>query len=218
MSKEKILISSYILFLVTLLSCGMYIQYLRHIPPTIVTKNKIITKTIEVQPKGVLLSVVLKDLQKDLQINYSFLSQNQQQEILNAVIESSNKFKINPLIVYSLISVESSFRWWITSPVRTVVGSDKKKHRVSAIGLMSVIWTIHGKALVENNIIQKESELREIKGNVRAGSFILADMIKRYKGLNKGLQHYFGISPYAKVYLRKIKNKFGSLAYNKIKE
>ena len=220
MTKEKILVSSYVLFLVTLLSCGMYIQYLRHVPPKVITKYKTVTKTIEVQPKGVLLSVVLKDLQKDLQTNYSFLSQNQQQEILSAIIESSNRFKINPLVVYSLISVESSFRFYIRSPERIVVGSDGKKHKDRAIGLTSIVYSIWNKPLKENNIISTKTELYQIKPNILAGTFILSVLKKRYKSdIDKALKAYFGLnSKYASTYLRKIKNKFGSLAYNKIEE
>ena len=205
-----------IILLITLGVSGIYINYLNHKEPLIITKVKVVNKIVEVAPKGVLLSVVLADLQKDLQSNYSFLSQNQRQEILNSIIKSSNEFNINPLVIYSLISVESSMRWWVVSPTRTVMGSDKKKHKSNAKGLMSVIWSIHGKALVDNNIIQKESELREINGNIRAGSFILSDMIKRYKGLNQGLRHYFGVSPYSKTYLRKIQRKIGSLVWFKM--
>ena len=218
--KTNISIITNIIIIFALVSSVIYIDKIRNQPPEVVTKTRIVTKTIEVQPKGVLLSVVLKDLQKDLQTNYSFLSHNQQLEILSSIIESSNRFKINPIIVYSLVSVESSFRFYIRSPERLVVGSDGKKHKDRAIGLTSIIYSIWGKALKENNIISTKTELYQIKPNILAGTFILSVLKKRYKGdIDKALKAYFGLnSKYASTYLRKIKNKFGSLAYNKIKE
>ena len=209
-----------IILLVVLGMSGIYINYLLKLPPKVITKTKTLTKTVVKEPQGVLLSVVLSDLQKDLQTNYSFLSQNQQQEILKAIIESSNRFKINPLVMYSLISVESSFRFWIVSAERTVTGSDGKKHKDRAIGLTSVIWNIWDKQLKENNIISTKTELYQITPNILSGTYILSVLRDRYKGdMDKAIRSYFGLnSKYSQIYLRKIKAKFGSLAYSKIKE
>ena len=192
-------------------------NYMKHHP---IIKNKLVyTPVIEYKnKKGVIVDITYQTLANDLKVNYSFLSKSQQEQILNAVKQASVKYSINPLVIYSLISVESSFRFWVVSPRRLVVGSDKKKHYDNAIGLMSVIWSIHGKSLIKNKIITKKSELREIQGNIKAGSFILTSMIKKYKGLDNALRHYFGISPYAKIYLKKIQQKVGSLVWIKIKE
>ncbi len=209
-----------LIYTITILAGGMYIKFLQSTKPVVLTKYKTVTKTVVKEPQGVLLSVVLSDLQKDLQTNYSFLSQNQQQEILKAIIESSNRFKINPLVMYSLISVESSFRFWIVSAERTVTGSDGKKHKDRAIGLTSVIWNIWDKQLKENNIISTKTELYQITPNILSGTYILSVLRDRYKGnMDKAIRSYFGLnSKYSKIYLRKIKAKFGSLAYSKIKE
>lgn len=187
--KNKIVLVAYVLVISALIGSITYIDKIKNQPPEVITKTRIVTKTIVKEPKGVLLSVVLKDLQKDLQTNYSFLSQNQQQEILSAIIESSNRFKINPLIIYSLVSVESSFRFYIRSPERFVVGSDGKKHKDRAIGLTSIIYSIWNKSLKENNIILTKTELYQIKPNILAGTFILSVLKKRYKGdIDKALK------------------------------
>ena len=208
---------AFIILIVVLIISWVYITHLQKLPPRIVTRYKTVTKTIVKQPENMLLSVVLKDLQKDLQANYSFLSQNQQQEILTSIISSSKEFNVNPLIIYSLISVESSFQFYIQSPTRTVVGSDGKKHKDRAIGLMSIIYSIWDKELKANNILSTKTELYQIAPNVRAGTFILALLKKRYKGNTvKALMHYFGKSNYAKTYQLKIRTKIGSLVEKNI--
>jgi len=207
-----------ILLFVTLLVGGMYIQYLQTIPPKTVTKVVTKEKIVIKKPKGVLQSILQIDLRNDLAKHYSYLSSAQQDEILTAILQSSKEFKINPLVTYSLASVESDFRFWIVSSERIVVGSDGKKHRDRAIGTTSVIYSIWGKLLKDNNILTTKTELYQIAPNIRAGAFILATLKTRYKGdINKALKSYFGKSAYAKVYLRKIQRKVGSLVWSKIK-
>jgi len=213
--KTKTLIT-YILFTVVLAGSWSYIKYLQTLPPIIKTVTKTVVKRVEVAPKGVLSTVVLDDLKNDLTSNYPALSINQKAEILTAILKSSKEFNISPLVIYALIATESSFRFYAISPTRTVTGSDGKAHKDNALGLMSIMWTIHNKSLIANNIISRRSELRQITPNIRAGTFILAKMIKQYKGIDNALRHYFGISKYAKIYLRKIQRKVGSLAWNKI--
>ena len=211
--KTKII---YLVNIFTIVAVIVYVTHLKNQPPGINTITKTVVKTVEVMPKGVLSTVVLDDLKNDLTSKYPALSINQKAEILTAILKSSKEFSISPLVIYALIATESSFRFYAISPTRTVTGSDGKDHKDNALGLMSVMWTIHNKALIAGNIITRRSELRQIASNIRAGTFILAKMIKQYKGLNNGLKHYFGVSKYAKVYLRKIQRKVGSLAWSKV--
>jgi len=207
-----------IIAVLTLLLGGMLVDYLQTLPANIVTKTIYKEKLVIKKQAGVLQSILQVDLKNDLAKNYKYLSPIQQEEILSAILKSSKEFKINPLVVYSLASIESDFRFWIVSSERTVVGSDGKKHRDRAIGTTSVIYSIWGKLLNENNIISTKTELYQITPNIRAGAFILATLRDRYKGdINKALKSYFGKSNYAKVYLRKIQRKVGQLVWNKVK-
>jgi len=185
--------------------------------PKIKTVKQIVTKTVYKNKKGVILNITYKNLAQDLVSNYNFLSKNQQVQILSAIKKASEKYNINPLVIYSLISVESSFRFYIQSPKRLVVGSDGKKHYDRAIGLCSIIFSIWGDSLKKAKILSTKSELYEIEPNIIAGSCILKVLRDRYKGdMIKALEAYFGKSNYAKIYQHKIRAKIGSLIEKEI--
>jgi len=199
-----------LIFIAEIIACKMYIK--KH--PII--KNKIvytpIKKIVYKSKKGVILNITYSNLAQDLIANYNFLSKNQQVQILQAIKKASEKYSINPLVIYSLISVESSFRFWIKSPTRLVNGYDGKKHYDRAVGLCSIIFSIWGNNLRKAKILTTKTELYQIEPNIMAGSFILKTLIKRNKGnIIKGLEAYFGKSAYAKIYQHKIRAKIGSL-------
>jgi len=202
-----------IIFIVEFIGCKNYVK--NH--PVI--KNKLVyTPVIEYKnKKGIILDITYKTLAKDLVNNYNFLSKNQQVQILSAIKIASKKYNISPLVIYSLISVESSFRFWIKSQRRLIVGSDSKKHYDRAVGLCSICYSIWGEKLKKAKILSTKSELYEIEPNIMAGSYILKVLKKRYKGNTiKALESYFGKSAYAKVYQHKIRNKIGSLIEKEI--
>jgi len=204
-----------LIFIAEIIGCKIYIK--NH--PII--KNKIVYAPVKQivykTKKGVIINITYKNLAQDLIINYNFLSKNQQVQILNAIKKASEKYNINPLVIYSLISVESSFRFYIQSPKRLVVGSDGKKHYDRAVGLCSIIFSIWGNSLRKAKILSTKTELYQIEPNIMAGSYILKVLRDRYKGdMIKALEAYFGKSNYAKVYQRKIRTKIGSLIEKEI--
>jgi len=199
-----------IIFIAEIIGCK---TYMKNHP---IIKNKIVYTPVKQivykNKKGVIIDITYKNLAQDLVSNYNFLSKNQQVQILQAIKKASEKYNINPLVIYSLISVESSFRFWIKSPTRLVKGYDGKRRYDNAQGLMSVVPSIWMKNLRKNKIVFKASELYQIEPNIMAGSFILKTLIKRNKGNSiRGLEAYFGKSAYAKIYQHKIRAKIGSL-------
>ena len=185
------------------------------IVPKIIYKTK--TKVIYKKKKDVIINITYGTLRNDLKNHYSFLTDNQINTILNAIKTASIKYKINPLLIYSLISVESSFRFWIESPRRLVIGSDARKHYDNARGLMSIMPSIWLKELRANKVIKKTSQLYQIRPNIMSGTYILSTLIKRYKGnAIKALESYFGKSAYARIYQHKIRSKIGSLLEKQI--
>jgi len=204
-----------IIFIAELIGCK---TYMKNHP---IVKNKIVYTPVKQivykNKKGVIIDITYENLAQDLVINYSFLSKNQQVQILSAIKKASEKYNINPLVIYSLISVESSFRFYIQSPKRLVVGSDGKKHYDRAVGLCSIIFSIWGNSLRKAKILSTKTELYQIEPNIMAGSYILKVLRDRYKGdMIKALEAYFGKSNYAKVYQRKIRTKIGSLIEKEI--
>jgi len=212
---NKFKLPLYIMILVGFFVLGYNIAY----------NTKVLVKTIKVpvkqivykNKKGVIINITYENLTQDLASNYNFLSKNQQKQIIAAIKKASRKYNINPLIIYSLIATESSFRFWIKSPTRLVMGYDGKRHYDNARGLMSIIPSIWMKSLRKNNVISKASALYQIQPNIMAGSFILKELVKKNKGnAIKALEAYFGKSAYAKVYQHKIRAKIGSLIEKRI--
>ena len=190
-----------------------------NVKPIVKTKTVkcIVPKVIYKNKKGIILNITYDTLRNDLKNHYGFLTDNQINTILKAIKQASVKYKINPLLIYSLISVESSFRFWIESPRRLVIGSDARKHYDNARGLMSIMPSIWLKELRANKVIKKTSQLYQISPNIMSGTYILSTLIKRYKGnAIKALESYFGKSNYAKIYQHKIRSKIGSLLEKQI--
>ncbi len=183
------------------------IKVIKCFVPKVVYRNK----------KGVILNITYKTLAKDLATNYNFLSKNQQIQILNAIKKANKIYGINPLVIYSLISIESSFRFYTQSPKRLVINSDGKKQYDKAIGLCSIIYSIWGKQLKKVKILSTKTELYDIESNILAGSYILRVLKDRNKGnIIKALEAYFGKSNYAKIYQKKIRAKIGYLVEKEI--
>ena len=203
-----------VLLLIIVLSVGSYLLGYNSHKPIIKTKTVkcIVPKVVYRNKQGIILDITYNTLAKDLVNNYGFLSKNQQVQILNAIKKASKVYNINPLIIYSLISVESSFRFYIQSPKRLILNSEGKKQYDRAIGLCSIIYSIWGKQLKKAKILSTKTELYEIEPNIISGSYIIKVLKDRYKGNTiKALEAYFGKSNYAKIYQKKIRAKIGSL-------
>jgi len=141
-----------------------YYVYTSSILPTnqvITTVTKEVIK--ETIPLDQLLAITRSDLSADL-ATYEHLSTANRTAILSTIFEASTTYSINPLILYSLIFKESSFRWWL------IHGTDKDKDR--ACGLGGVRYSIHGEALRSAGIIETKSDLFLIEPNIMATAFI----------------------------------------------
>lgn len=118
------------------------------------------------QPLDSLLSISQLDLMEDI-LQYSHLSDKQKQLIVETVFEESAAYNINPIIVYSLIHAESSFRFWIEHPQTTINGQ-----KMRAVGLGGIMWYWWGDMLSEANIASFRSELFDPVTNIKATVFI----------------------------------------------
>lgn len=85
-----------------------------------------------------------------------------------------------PLLMLALISAESDF----------IPSALSKK---GAMGLTQVMFDVHKKMLIEQNIIKEKRDLFNIDANVRAGYYILEMYLKESNGnITKALEKYLG--------------------------
>ena len=135
-------------------------------------------------------------LEENLEV-YTSLSKNNRKRILDTVLSESEKYNINPIILYSLLHVESTMRFWIQhTPVKITV--NKKTQTVQAVGLGGVVWEWWDKQLKDAKIAEVRSDLFNIETNIKASAFILNEFSKRemLKGTKSKdesmLRRYFG--------------------------
>jgi len=178
---------------------------------TIVYKDKIVYK----EPKGNILSITMADLNDNLKTVYKHLSSKQRGIMLASIAKASDKYNISPIVIYGLISVESSFRTWITHKQVTIEG--KKDNGVGLGGIISIWWL---DKLRKANIVETKSDLYNADNNIQAIGFILAEyktmpLIKgTYDPITSALRRYFGGN--YRTYSQKIKNQIGAIIFAKI--
>lgn len=100
----------------------------------------------------------------------SSLSREEQNRVIEAVLRSSRRYRLDPYLVTAVLLVESDARPWAESGK-------------GAIGLMQVMPYMAEKLPLAGN-------LATIESNVEAGCFILSDNIQRL-GEAKGISSYF---------------------------
>lgn len=138
-----------------------------------------------------------EELAKDLDTNYPGVSPKTKKLILDTILEESVKYNLNPLILYSLCYVESSFRHWLEHQ-ETIVDINGKKVKIRAVGLTGVVWEIHSKDLILEGIAETRGDLFSPATNIRAGAFVLYKYInmENLKGTTthtqSGLLRYYG--------------------------
>jgi hypothetical protein len=128
---------------------------------------------------------------------YTSLSPIIQKLILDNVIETAKKYNINPIILYSLLHVESTMRFQIEH-ARVLIKINNKKKYVKAVGLGGIVWEWWGDKLIKEKIAFTRSDLFLPAVNIKAVGFVLNEMYK--KELLKGtkskdesmLRRYFG--------------------------
>lgn len=114
----------------------------------------------------------------DLDESYPHLTQDQKEQIYMGIVEASNLYNIHPMILYSLLHVESSMRFWIEHPTSTIEINGKKV-KAQAVGLGGVMWEWWSDLLKEKNIAQKRSELFLIQTNIMASATIYNELYMR---------------------------------------
>lgn len=156
------------------------------------------------------VSITKDDFMKDLKHNYPETSLRTKKKILNAIMDESSNYDINPLILYSVFFVESSFRPWIEhTPTNIII--NKKTTKIRAVGLGGVVWEWWGDKLKSAGIAETRGDLFDPETNVRATAFIYNEMYKmpiHKSAKNKdesALLRYFG-GDYP-IYLQRIDAK-----------
>ena len=149
---------------------GLAIGYKIHTPastevPVEVPIEVPIVKTIERIPDNTVVHLDTTDITADLE-TYSHLSAKHRDRILSAITTASSRYNINPLILYSIIYTESTFRWWLIHDI------PKTKDKDQAIGLGGIRHSIWGDQLKSAGIIDVKSDLFDIEPNILAIAFI----------------------------------------------
>ena len=178
---------------------------------TIIYKDKIVYK----EPKGIIASITMADLDNNLKTVYKHLSNAQRDIILTSIAKASDKYNISPIVIYGLIGVESSFRPWITHRQVTIKG--KKDNGIGLGGIISIWWL---DKLRQAGIVETKSDLYNAANNIQAIGYILAEYKKMplVKGtsdpITSALRRYFGGN--YKNYSEKIKRQVGTIIFAKI--
>jgi len=151
----------------------------------------------DLQSNSSLVYVSKLDLLEDLQKNYPEVSMKVKLQILETVISESEKYNMNPLILYSMIYVESSFRHWLEHDP-TTINKNGKQIKIRAVGLTGVVWEWWGEKLIAAGIIETRGDLFDPVANIKAGAFVYNEMYHqemhksaKYKD-ESALLRYFG--------------------------
>lgn len=182
-------------------------------------KRNVINPQKEQVVKPSLIELYREDLQKDLFNNYPDVSSRVKNNILNTVFEESEKYNINPLILYSICYVESTFRHWKEHNTINII-KDNKKVKIRAVGTTGVVWEWWGDSLRKVNIAETRGDLFNPQISIRAGAFVFNELRKREMHKlaktkdESALLRYFGGSYIS--YVQKIDAKIASLVRPKL--
>ena len=193
-------IGSYLAVFVALISiiagCSWYFNTHPQPKPTIETK---IEQVIEYRlPNNLLLYLTIEDLEADLIKNYPYISATQRRIILDAIVSTSKVYKVDPLILYAICAVESSFRWWLVHDKIKVLNYQNKPVETHAIGIGGIVYEIWEPKLKEANILQTRSDLYDPAVNIKAIGLIYSELYKlplkdkAYHPAQSALIRYFG--------------------------
>lgn len=179
--------------------------------------QKVINVIEQAKPKS-FVYIEKSELTEDIK-KYKSISDCIKKDIINTVIEESVKYDINPLILYSMLHVESSMEFWKKhAPV--TIDIKGKKIKTAAIGLGGVIWEWWGDKLVLNGIAQVKSDLYDPIKNIKSVAFIYNELYKMPKHKSADSQdesamlRYFGGD--FKVYFERIDSKIGEVISKKL--
>lgn len=143
------------------------------------------------------VSVTETAIMQDLKDNYPELSMKTKVKIIKAIMEESARYSINPLLLYAVCHVESSFRPWLEHELR-VITVNGKQIKARCVGLMGISWENHKDLLRTSGIVESRGDLFDPVNNIKAGALILneyfqMDMLKGAKTKDESaLLRYFG--------------------------
>ena len=184
-----------------------------------ITKEKIVEKVVE--PKGVIISLTIEDLYNNLRNKYPHVSAANRDLLMESIAKASDTYNINPLVLYSLIAVESSFRWWIDHPtVKVQDTATKKTVETRAVGLGGIVHEIWGIELKKAGIIETKADLYSISHNITSIAYVYSKLKelplhpKATNPIESGLIRYFGGG--YRSYFNKIDAQIASLLRSKV--
>lgn len=150
-----------------------------------------------ISSSGSLVYVGKEDLLNDLMTHYPDVSTKTKVAILETILSESEKYNMNPLILYSLVYVESSFRHWLEHDLTTITKNNKQQ-KIRAVGLTGVVWEWWGDKLKDAGIAETRGDLFDPVTNIKAGAFVYNEMyhMDMHKSANykdeSALLRYFG--------------------------
>ena len=123
-----------------------------------------------------LINVCKNTLLYDLKTRFPGISEKAAKKITDTIIIESEKYDINPVILYAIGIVESSHRYWIEHNEVTIKIPDEKgvnrSVKVRAVGWGGIIWEWHHKILKKKKIASSRSDLFQPEVNIRATAMI----------------------------------------------
>lgn len=150
-----------------------------------------------VTSSGSIVYVGKEDLLNDLMTHYPDVSTKTKITILETIISEAEKYNMNPLILYSIVYTESTFRYWLEHDLTTIIKNGKPQ-KIRAVGLMGTVWEWWGDKLKDAGIAETRGDLFDPITNIKAGAFIYNEMYHmemhksaRYKD-ESALLRYFG--------------------------
>ena len=193
---------------------GLTAGYKIHTPTTTEIPIEVpVVKLVEQLPSNTVVHLDTTDIMIDLEI-YPHLSPKHRDRILSTIVKASTQYNINPLILYSIIYTESSFRWWLIHDI------PKTKDKDQAIGLGGIRYSIWGDQLKSAGILDVKSDLFDIEPNILSIAFIY-DHYRKQPLLSgatsadmSAMLRYFGGNH--KEYFTRIDDKVSALVKSKI--
>lgn len=147
-------------------------------------------------PDEIILKLTKQSIALDLD-TFKHLSTREKSVIYSAIIEASKRYEINPLVIYSILYSESTFRSYLKHADITLT-IDNKKIKTNAIGLGGIVWEWWGEDLVAEGIAETKDDLFDPRTNVFATAYVYKVMYSREKLKSaesqgeSALMRYFG--------------------------
>lgn len=120
---------------------------------------------------GSFVMVNRNTLLNDLKNRFYSMSPEIANRIVDTIISEAKKYNMNPLVLYSVGSVESSHRFWLEHD-KVKIDVDGKSILARAVGWGGVMWEHHSKLLIEKGIARNRSDLFYPEANIKATAAI----------------------------------------------